>query len=195
MNKFLHLLCPNEFVESVVLIEPARLKDRGIRVLLMDLDNTLVPWGSYDIAAEVEAWVGRIKGSGIGMCIVSNTRSPKRLRVLAERLSIPHVIGSKPRRGGFRKALEMLKASPEQVAVVGDQLFTDILGGNRLGSYTILVHPIHPREFVGTKVSRLFEKIVFRLLEQRGMLHRTSIETCVSGEQSEDKNRQMKTEQ
>lgn len=99
------------------------------------------------------------------ICIVSNTRYPGRLRRLAEKLQVPFVKGRlKPRKSAFRPALELLGVAPERAAVIGDQIFTDILGGNRLGLYTILVRPLSRREFFGTKISRIFERMILRAL-------------------------------
>jgi len=189
---WLKLLCPAEHVESVVSIDVAKLKERRISALLLDLDNTLVPWQSYDVAPEIEAWISEAARQGMKFCIVSNTRTPTRLQSLAAELGLPFVRrGAKPRRGGFREALSILGAETAHAAVIGDQIFTDILGGNRLGLYTILVRPLHPREFVGTKVSRFFERLVLRLLERRGMLK----QPAPSVEQSAETDRQMNTEQ
>ena len=99
---------------------------------------------------------------------VSNTRYPGRLKHLAEKLQVPFVKGRlKPRKSAFRPALELMNVSPDRVAVIGDQIFTDILGGNRLGLYTILVRPLSRREFFGTRISRVFEKAILRALEGR----------------------------
>lgn len=173
LNKFLKLLCPGEFVESVTQIDVKKLKSRQITALLVDLDNTLVPWQSYDIAQEVVKWIREAEQQGMEFCIVSNTRSRGRLKRLASIIGVPFVERSlKPRRAGFYEALKLLNVNMDNAAVIGDQIFTDILGGNRLGMHTILVRPLHPREFFGTKISRLFEKAILRFFERRGLLHR-----------------------
>jgi len=182
LNRLLRLLCPAAFVESVPLIDIGELKRRRISAVLTDLDNTLVPWRSYDISPEVAAWVSEAQKQGIKLCIVSNTRTWTRLQSLAGELRVPFVRrGLKPRRGGFREALKVLGAERSEAAVIGDQVFTDILGGNRSGLYTILVRPLHHREFIGTKISRFFERIVLRLLEQRGMLCRPGVKSDAAG--------------
>ena len=71
----------------------------------------------------------------------------------------------KPRRGAFRRIARRFSLTPPEIAVVGDQLFTDVLGGNRAGMYTILVTPIHKHEFIGTKLVRLFERIILKRLK------------------------------
>ena len=171
MSKFLELCCPAEYVESVSCIDVQGLKQRHIDALLVDLDNTLVPWQGYEIKPEVLDWLREVKAQGIKVCIVSNTRTARRLRKLAEEFDVPFAKKAlKPRRGGFREALKLLDIEPARAAVVGDQIFTDILGGNRLGVYTILVDPLYRREFFGTKISRLFEKLILRKLRRQGKL-------------------------
>jgi len=164
--RWLRRWCPHEYVQHISEITPESLQRRGIRALLLDLDNTLTPWRSRQVLPEVEAWVKRMQEAGIALCFVSNTRNMARLRWLSERLNIPYARGAmKPRREMLRRALQKLGVPPEQAAIVGDQLFTDIWGGNRLGIYTIWVHPMHPREFLGTKISRLVERWILRRIE------------------------------
>ncbi|MHB0912421.1 MAG: YqeG family HAD IIIA-type phosphatase [Armatimonadota bacterium] len=171
----------DEYAESVAEIDPAVLAGRGIKVLLCDLDNTLVPWHTYDILDEVREWLARVREAGIRVCIVSNSRYSKRRERLAGALGLPYTKrGLKPRRGGFREALAMFGADPSEAAVIGDQVFTDILGGNRLGARTILVTPLSKREFFATKITRMVERALFELLS-RGV------------EQSSNIDRQMKT--
>jgi HAD superfamily phosphatase (TIGR01668 family) len=151
--------------DSVAAVDAAELRGLGIEALLMDLDNTLVPWHGYEVSDAVAEWLRNVESLGMKVCIVSNTRYPGRLKRLAEKLQVPFVKGRlKPRKSAFRPALELLDAVPEHSAVIGDQILTDILGGNRLGLFTILVRPLSRREFFGTKISRLFEKFILRAL-------------------------------
>lgn len=151
--------CPNEYVSSVAEITPAHLQALGIRALLLDLDNTITPWRSRQVPDEVRQWVQQMKEAGIRLCFVSNTRNRARLHWLSESLGIPYARGPmKPRRAMLKQAIEMLEVTPEETAIAGDQLFTDVWGGNRFGIYTIWVRPMARREFVGTKVSRAVER-------------------------------------
>jgi uncharacterized protein len=171
------------YVDSVPVIDIADLRRRGIQAVLTDLDNTLVPWQGTNISPEVRAWLKDAADQGLKLCIVSNTRSMRRLRNISAELEIPYVRkGLKPRRIGFRAALQLLDVDVSKAAVLGDQMFTDVLGGNRLGAFTILVRPMHPREFFGTKISRLFERVILRLFEQRGRLLFPGTETRPPGE-------------
>ena len=159
------LLTPDILVTHVSVITSAFLRERGIRAVVSDLDNTLVAYHGDEIAAEIAAWLLDLREAGIGVCIASNTRRMTRLERLAGAMGILHVPGNaaKPRRRGLRVALSLLNSTPANTAMVGDQLFTDILAGNRLGLTTILVNPLTPREFIGTKlISRPAERLVLR---------------------------------
>lgn len=164
-NRWLDLFRPDRMADSVAEVDPAALIELGIEALLIDLDNTLVPWRGYEVSDATLEWLRRVEAQGIKLCIVSNTRFPRRLKNLSEKLQVPFVKGRlKPRKSAFRPALELLNVAPERSAVIGDQVFTDILGGNRLGLYTILVRPLSRREFFGTKISRVFERLILRRL-------------------------------
>ena len=128
---------------SVLDISPQWLAGEGIRLLLADLDNTLAPYGVPRPSGEVVAWRARLEQAGITLFLLSNSRRPGRAQHYAEALGIPYEgHAGKPKSGGFRRALARMNAAPEEAAIVGDQIFTDILGGNRAGILTLLVHPI-----------------------------------------------------
>lgn len=134
-------------------VTPGFLARHGLRALALDMDNTLVRWHSLDVPPEVDEWVEALHAASVGMCIVSNSHSPRRVRRLAERLRISWVpSGGKPSIRGFRRAMAALGSTPGQTAVLGDQLLTDILGGNRAGLRTVLVDPICDYEFIGTRL-------------------------------------------
>lgn len=167
--------CPDEVVSSVADIDPAKLKQQGIQAVLLDLDNTLVPWQRLDVPDGVRQWIEAMKGAGLRLCLVSNTRRRRRLEILAKELGVAYVPKAfKPRRYGLRQALERLKATPQQAVMIGDQVFTDVWGGNRMGMRTILVMPMARREFLGTKVSRLLERILLWAYRRSGALKQTA---------------------
>ncbi len=153
-------LRPDSQSESVYTINLRALLARGIRGVILDLDNTLVPWGARTAPPELLAWIAAGHREGLRFCIVSNNRGA-RVMHLAAALGLPAVTGAlKPRRGALRRALSVMGTAPETTALVGDQLFTDILGGNRLGLYTILVRPQSRKEFVLTRLVRRVERAV-----------------------------------
>lgn len=163
-------LCPNQFVEDIYHINLKQLAEKGIRGIIADLDNTLVPWNDNELFPEVLEWIKEVKDRGFKVCIVSNNHS-ERGDDLAKALNVPAIWRAvKPRRGSFRRALRIMDLKPAKVAVVGDQIFTDILGGNRLGLHTILVRPLNKREFIVTRLIRHFEKVILFMLCQRGAM-------------------------
>jgi len=162
------MLCPDEFADSIDSIDIENLRERGIRAMLLDLDNTLVAWQKYDISPKVAGWLREARDLGIKACLVSNSHSSRRVTRLASELGLPFAKKAmKPGGRGFREALGILGVESGEAVVIGDQVFTDVLGGNRLGMYTILVSPIHPREFIGTKITRIFERIFLKWLKRR----------------------------
>lgn len=157
---------PTRQANSLDLISVEQLDQDGIRGLIIDLDNTMTPWNNVEVGPKVEAWFKKVKSAGIRACVVSNNSKRQRVAVVADRLGIPFVFGAtKPRRRAFQAGMDLLKTGQKDTAVIGDQLFTDILGGNRLGLYTILVTPINDREFIGTRIMRRMEKVLVWIMK------------------------------
>lgn len=166
----MRLLRPAEYRPSIFAVDLDRLRARGIRGLIVDLDNTLGPWRLAEPDPAVREWFRRAQAAGFRICIVSNGGA-RRVQAVASALAVPAVgRAAKPSGRGFRAALALLGTAPHETAVIGDQIFTDVLGGNRLGLYTILVRPVSPREFLGTRLVRRVERLVLRWLERRGLL-------------------------
>ena len=137
------LLIPDYHIKSIYDINVVRLRERGVRVLLADLDNTLVPYGVDIPTDEVKRWRDRLHAAGITLFILSNSRKPGRAKRFAEVLAVPYEgHAGKPKSGGFRRALTRMGVKPSEAAIVGDQIFTDVLGGNRAGVLTLMVDPI-----------------------------------------------------
>ena len=159
---------PHRIITRLVDIDCDELAARGIRGVLLDLDNTLTPWRSIVIAPDVERWVGRLRQAGLTACIVSNAATARRVRPVAERLGLPWVTRAlKPLRRGFLRGMRLMGTTPDTTAMVGDQLFTDIYGANRLSLYIILVDPLSPREALLTKLlQRPLERLLGRIAKQ-----------------------------
>ena len=161
------LLTPDLRSDRLWTLDPQHLRARGIRALLVDVDNTVIATGAREPSPDPIAWLRRAARNGMSVCLVSNARAA-RVRALADRIGAAWVskgplwMPGKPLTWMFRRGLERLGAPAAQTAVIGDQIFTDILGGNRLGLTTVLVRPLSPREFVGTRVTRLVERWVLR---------------------------------
>ncbi|OLN32228.1 YqeG family HAD IIIA-type phosphatase [Desulfosporosinus metallidurans] len=151
---------------SLDLISVEQLVRDGIRGLIIDLDNTMTPWNDVNVGPKVAEWFIRVKDAGIQACVVSNNKKRQRVAVVAERVGIPFVFrATKPRRKAFKAGMDLLGTGQKDTAVIGDQLFTDILGGNRLGLYTILVTPINDHEFIGTRLMRRVEKLLVWMMK------------------------------
>lgn len=162
------LLLPRLYVDSLLEITPEFLQHKGIKALILDLDNTLIACGEEKADPRVVAWLNRLREAGFKLCIVSNNTQEKG-EELARCLGIPGVFRAvKPRGKSFRKALALLGTSPRETAMVGDQLFTDVLGGNRMGLYTILVPPLGGPDFILTRlITRRIERLFLPFIRAR----------------------------
>lgn len=136
-------LIPRGVYPDITAISPQALKARGVRLVLADLDNTLVAYKVPEPTPQVVAWKEGLEREGIQLFLLSNSRRPGRAQHFAQALGIPFLgHAGKPKRGGFRQAMERMGVGPEETVMVGDQIFTDILGANRSGVTPLLVQPI-----------------------------------------------------
>lgn len=159
---FLRFFKPKMYVQSITNISFELLKSRGTKGIILDLDNTLAPWGSEELLPESINWLAGAKKEGFKACLVSNNKGGRIAR-FAKSLEIPFIErATKPRQRAFLRAMQVMQTSPGETVVIGDQVFTDVLGGNRLGLYTILVVPISSREFFGTRLIRIPERVILR---------------------------------
>lgn len=166
----LRLLTPDAVYPSLFEVDLDSLAARGIRGLIVDLDNTLVEYGNSAVPAEARDWVRTARKKGFRVCITSNARTG-RVRSFADAFGIPGIANAgKPIRRAFRRAMRLLGTTASETAVIGDQVFTDVLGGNRMELYTILVNPLSKSELGATRVMRRLERKVFKRLVRRGML-------------------------
>ncbi|MFZ3172155.1 MAG: YqeG family HAD IIIA-type phosphatase [Carboxydocellales bacterium] len=155
---------PDLMITKLEAINAEVLEKHQLQAIIVDLDNTILPWRGKDISDQTKQWFQLNIQAGIKFCIVSNNSS-RRVSRLAGDLGIPAISrAAKPRRKNFRRALRVLDTAPENTAVVGDQIFTDVLGGNRMGLFTILVSPINKYEFIGTRLVRKLEKLFLKRL-------------------------------
>jgi uncharacterized protein len=166
------LMVPNLYVESIYEIDFDELKRRGVKSIIVDLDNTLVESTRADATPRLVKWLDRVQEMGFHVMIVSNNHKT-RVSYFATPLHIPFIHrAKKPFTSSFRQAMQKLGTNHTQTAMIGDQLLTDILGGNRMGLYTILVVPLSNIEGFFTRINRKLERFVFRWMEKRGMLRK-----------------------
>lgn len=127
---------------SVLTLTPDMLKQHHIQGLVLDVDETLVPIRVAEVSEELLPWVEEVRQVAT-LWLVSNNISEIRIKRIAETLKLPYIAGAgKPSRRKVRRAVEAMNLPIERVAMVGDRLFTDVLAGNRLGMFTILVEPM-----------------------------------------------------
>jgi HAD superfamily phosphatase (TIGR01668 family) len=190
----LDILTPAEFAPRVTDIDLDRLWSQGYRALVLDLDNTLVPWMTFDLPDDIRSWMEKAKTAGFKLCILSNTPMRERIRQIEKMFGCPAVgsgyLGIKPRVSPFKRAIARIGADVKKTVMIGDQIFTDILGGNRTGLHTIRIEPIARRDFIATKISRFVERIVLSLIEKRGKWrHHGEQQTADRRPQTEDQDK------
>ncbi len=160
----LEWLRPRLYLNRASDLDLDQLWSMGIRGIISDLDNTLVRWDASEAGLDLRHWLARLQKRGFKVCLVSNGRAA-RVAYFSAALGVPGISRArKPSRRAFREGMSTLGTAPHQTAVLGDQLFTDVLGGNRLGLYTILVPPLARREFLGTRLVRIVERLVLTRL-------------------------------
>ncbi len=156
---------PTYVLKSVTDISAEYLNEKNIKGLILDLDNTLTTHNNPQPAEKVTDWIEDMKNSGIKMMIVSNNRA-ERVIPFAQNLGLDFVPnGRKPLATGFKKAQQLMAISFSEIAIVGDQIFTDVLGANLKRVRTIYVHPIELESGFFFKIKRFLEKPFIRNLK------------------------------
>ena len=136
-------LIPRGVYSAVTHISPKALAEKGVRLVLADLDNTLVPYRVIEPSRAVRQWRDALAAEGIALFLLSNSRKPGRPHSFAQKLDIPCIgHAGKPKREGFFRAMERMGVTPDQTVMVGDQIFTDVLGANRSGVTPLLVETL-----------------------------------------------------
>ena len=153
---------PRLYAAAINGIDPAALRARGIRGAIVDLDNTLVGFRSLAPLEEDAAWVARAKAADVRVVVLTNNGTPWASEV-AQDLGVPCIPRArKPLPNGFRRALKVLELDAHEAIVIGDQLFTDVLGAKLAGLDVILVDPLVRHDPWNTLPLRWIERIVMR---------------------------------
>ena len=136
-------LIPDQVFDRYTRITPQFLRERGVRLLLCDLDYTLAPRSVSAPDEALRTWLARCREAGVTVAILSNNRSPRRVEAFCGALGIWYVgHAGKPSVKGFRRAMEQAGAGPEETAMLGDKLLTDVLGARRSGVTALMVEPL-----------------------------------------------------
>ncbi|WP_075982376.1 YqeG family HAD IIIA-type phosphatase [Bacillus massilinigeriensis] len=161
---------PDQHVKSIFDIKPEVLKEKGIKGIITDLDNTLVEWDRPNATPKLVKWFDEMKKQNILITIVSNNNK-ERVETFSEPLGISFIFQArKPLRLAFNRAVKKMGIKKEEAVVIGDQLLTDVLGGNRSGFHTILVVPVAQTDGFATRINRKIERILLKWFRKKGML-------------------------
>ena len=156
MNMFI----PDMYKKDIFSINYEKLKTKSIKVLLFDFDNTLIEKGNYEIKEKTIDLFNKVKKS-FDVYIVSNSIHGSKLKKICNKLNTPYIKGSKkPFKRGFKKL--KLEVKPEQIAMIGDQVMTDVLGSKRMNYFSVLVDPINHDELLFTKLNRVIENMILK---------------------------------
>ena len=161
------MIYPKEYFNSVKDITIEFLKENNIKGLILDVDNTLISLDKK-MPEGISNWAKKLKEQGIKLCILSNSNKIEKVEAVAKIIEVPYIFfGKKPLKSGFIRAKEILKLQNENIAVVGDQIFTDIIGANRCNMFSILVKPIEEKDYLITKIKRPIEKFIIKKYEKK----------------------------
>ena len=161
------LIYPKLYLNKVEEITYEYLKQKEIKALILDVDNTLIDYAKNLSPAIIE-WAKDIQEKGIKLHILSNSNKKEKVKTVANKLGIEfEYFAKKPLKIGFKKVQKILNMLPENIGVVGDQIFTDIIGGNRCKMFTILVEPINSKDFWFTAWKRPIEDKIKSKVEKR----------------------------
>ena len=150
---------PDAYMDSTYVIDFEKLYKEGIRGVIFDIDNTLVPHGAPADERAIQLFA-RLRSIGLDYCLISNNQLP-RVKPFADAVQAKFVEDAhKPSRKNYLKAMKLMHVDLDSCIFVGDQIFTDVYGAKRCGMRTILVKPLHPKEEIQIVLKRYLEKIV-----------------------------------
>ena len=157
------------YVASLPQVSVEGLVKGGVRLVLLDRDNTCVPRDASEPPAEVMAWLERARKAGLKLCLVSNNFHSTQVRGSAERMGMDVVDHAmKPLPFALVRAMRLMGSMPGETVMIGDQVFTDVCAGNLAGVRTVLVRPQSRKDLWYTHVFRVFERLALRGVEYDG---------------------------
>ena len=165
----MEIYVPDMYQKSIYSIDYKKLLSRGIKCLLFDLDNTIVPVKEKNPNEKIKEFFAELKTMGFKVIIFSN--SPKsQLKPFKDELEVDCSASSrKPKSKKFLQVLDLYGYGVSEVAIIGDEILTDVLGGNRIGITTILVNPIGKKDLLGAKYRRIYERHIMKKLRNRDL--------------------------
>lgn len=153
---------PKFYCQKVTDISVEYLRKNNIKAIILDVDNTLLDF-DLNIISGLEEWYNEIKINNIKCIILSNSNKEKKIKMVADLLNIPFIkFATKPLKRGFKKAQKILGEKSQNIAVVGDQIFTDVIGANRSKMFPILVKPVASKDLWMTRFKRPLENLIIK---------------------------------
>ncbi len=153
---------PDLYCQKVTDIQPEFLKEKNIKALILDVDNTLLDF-NLNIIDGLKQWYDNISKNNIKCMILSNSSKTKKVEKVANLLNISYInFAMKPLKKGFKLAQKQLDIPNENIAVIGDQIFTDVIGAKRSNMFSILVKPLAEKDLFLTRIKRPLENIVIK---------------------------------
>lgn len=151
---------PKGYFKKISEISIDYLKENKIKGLILDVDNTLIDYYKK-ISEDTIRWANKLKKNEIKMYILSNSNKKEKVKEVAQKLELEYsYFGMKPLKRGFKKAKQILGLENSEIAVIGDQLFTDVIGANRMKMFSILVEPIEEKDILITLIKRPIENYI-----------------------------------
>lgn len=161
------ILYPNAHFNNVREITIDFLQNNKINALILDVDNTLIDYDK-NLSQDTVEWAENLKKNKIKLYILSNTNKQEKVKEVARKLQVEYIyFAKKPLKTGFKKVQKVLNEEPENIGVVGDQIFTDVVGGNRCNMFTILVEPIAEKDIWITLIKRPIENAIKKRYMQK----------------------------
>lgn len=161
------LIYPNLYINKVEEITAKYLNEKEIKALILDVDNTLIDYNK-NLSDTIIYWAKDIQKQGIKLYILSNSNKKEKVKTVADKLGIEfEYFAKKPFKTGFKRIQRKLDIPAKNIGVVGDQIFTDVIGGNRCKMFTILVEPINQKDFWFTAWKRPIEDKIKNKIEKR----------------------------
>ena len=163
---------PDIYTKSIYSIDYDKLKERGIKCILFDLDNTIVPITIKKPNKKIKDLFIELKNKGFKLIIFSNNNKT-RLKPFKDELEVDCAFScKKPMKKKYEIILNDYKYSVSEVVIIGDNIVTDILGGNKVGITTILVNPISNKEYLLAQITRIIEKGIIKKLSKKELFMR-----------------------
>lgn len=166
MDRFM----PDVYQKSIFTINYDKLKKEGIKCLLFDLDNTIAPVHCSEVDEKVKQLMERLDEIGFKLIIFSNSKKP-RIKPFKDALNIDASASSKkPLKMKYKKVMQLYHFKDTEIACIGDQILTDVLGANRMGFVSILVNPVSTIDLLGTRIiNRPIERKILKYFAKKGI--------------------------